>query len=363
MHRLTEQKRQALDLLCRAGVGLAPIAPDVCRLVREMVGAEACGLFWLDAQGQPEGFFHEFSLPAVQEFFLNEYQRLFTGPGEVNVSTLARDGGATVGHLLAPPSSYYRSNTFNLLVRASGHHHSLDLRVDVAGRARAVVLLFREAAQPFGLRDVALLQRVEPYLQRAVINEMADVDAASANQRTGHLLLDETGQQLFMLSGDAQVLLQRCTLVGQDVRLTASMQVVPRFLRELCQSLSASGQSTERRVLDIPGGWLVLTAHRLQAAQMEPAHLARPVQILVTLAQMTPPRLQVVQRVLALNLSPLQREIALLAGAGGVRADCERRMGVSREALKQHLKTIYRVAGVSGWEALTTALKSAPVVV
>ncbi|HEY0200942.1 MAG TPA: hypothetical protein VGC24_04555, partial [Burkholderiaceae bacterium] len=122
MRHLAEKKRHELDLLCRAGVGLTPIAPAVCRLVREIVGAEACGLFWMDAQGQPEGFFHEHSSPETQELFLNEYQRLFVGPDEVNVSLLAQHKGRQIGHLLLVPSAYYRSNTFNLLVRGNGHH-------------------------------------------------------------------------------------------------------------------------------------------------------------------------------------------------------------------------------------------------
>ncbi|KAK6021327.1 YD repeat protein, partial [Ostertagia ostertagi] len=115
MRRLAEKKRHELDLLCRAGVGLTPIAPAVCRLVREIVGAEACALFWLDAQGQPEGFFHEHAQPAAQELFLNEFERLFLGPAEINITTLAQTPGARIGRMLNVPASYYRSNTYNLL--------------------------------------------------------------------------------------------------------------------------------------------------------------------------------------------------------------------------------------------------------
>lgn len=358
MHRLTEQKRHALDLLCRAGVGLAPIAPDVCRLVREMVGAEACGLYWLDAHGQLEGFFHELALPAVQALFLSEHQRLFSGAGDLNVDKPAHAGDPSAGASLSAPSAHCRCHAFHLPAHASGQHHSLDLRVDVAGHARAVLLLVR-AAPSFSPRDIALLQRVEPYLQHAVAHLRDVVYAAPEAGCTGYLLLDASGQRLLMLSADAQRLLQSWAFVGRNLELTPLVPVVPRFLRELCCNLNISGQFMVRRVLDIPGGWLVLTARRLCAPAL---HGASPLQTLVTLEQITPPRLQVVKRVLALSLSPLQREIALYAGMGGLRADCEPVMGVSHEALKKHLKTIYRVAGVSGWEGLTTALKSAPVV-
>lgn len=354
MRRLAEKKRHELDLLCRAGVGLTPIAPAVCRLVREIVGAEACALFWLDAQGQPEGFFHEHAQPAAQELFLNEFERLFLGPAEINITTLAQTPGARIGRMLNVPASYYRSNTYNLLVRASGHHHTLDLRVDVQGRARAVLMLFRAREQLFQEQDAALLSRIEPYLYRALTGTAeASVWSAPAS-RSGHLLLADCGHRLLMFAGDAEALLKACTLVGQDVRVSGPLQAVPRFVRDLCARLHASGQPQARQDIDIPAGRLSMVAHRLQQAPLQPASD----QILVALELQYPPRLRVVHRVLALGLSPLQREIALLAGVGGLRPDCERVIGVSNEALKKHLKTIYRAAGVAGWESLAATLQA-----
>jgi hypothetical protein len=354
MRRYVEKKRHELDLLCRAGVGLTHIAPAVCRLVRDMVGAEACALFWLDAQGQPEGFFHEHSPVAAQELFLNEFERLFIGPAEINITTLAQTPGARIGRLLNVPTSYYRSNTFNLLVRASGHVHTLDLRVDVQGRARAVLMLFRAREQPFHDQDAALLGRIEPYLHRALTGTPeASVWSAPAS-RSGHLLLAEGGRRLLMFAGDAEALLKACTLVGQDVRVSGPMQAVPRFVRDLCVRLHASGQPQAHQHIDIPTGRLSMVAHRLQQAPPQ----AASDQTLVALELLHPPRLQVVQRVLALGLSPLQREIALLAGVGGLRPDCERVIGVSNEALKKHLKTIYRAAGVAGWDGLAATLQT-----
>ena len=46
------------------------------------------------------------------------------------------------------------------------------------------------------------------------------------------------------------------------------------------------------------------------------------------------------------------KQIALFAAQGGLRADCEERFGVSQEALKKHLSTIYDATGVPGWTGL-----------
>lgn len=354
MRRNAERQRHELDLLCRSAAGLAPVAPAICRLVRQMVGADACGLFWFDAEGALEGMFHEYSDPQIQDLFLNEYERLFVGPDEINVTSIAR-GGPRWGQLLAPPDSYYRSNTFNLLVRASGHHYSCDLRVDVNGRARAVLLLFRAWPHGFNPDEVAVLSRVEPYLRRAITHcQLPDERARVV--RVGHALLDEAGQRLLMVCPEGESLLRACTLVGQDIRLAGPMRVAPRFLRDLCMRWAHSDQPLQRMVLQIPDGLLHIAARRLQPPGMSKKARA---QVLVTLELAVPWRLQAVQRVLALPLSPLQREIALYAGEGGLRRECEQAVGVSDAALKKHLKAIYQAAGVASWDELARTVGSA----
>ena len=197
-----------LDLLCRIGVGLAPIAPDLTALLRRLVGADAAALFWLDEHGLPEGFHHEDSPDSVKDLFLNEFERLFVGDREINVFALAQRRDRAVGHLLAPGADYFHSNTFNLLVRASGHHHSLDLRVDLDGRARAVVLLFRAASRPFADSDADTLARAAPYLQRAIERSMPHDVWQGLETRNGHLLLDLAAQRIVLISETARSLLR-----------------------------------------------------------------------------------------------------------------------------------------------------------
>jgi DNA-binding CsgD family transcriptional regulator len=74
--------------------------------------------------------------------------------------------------------------------------------------------------------------------------------------------------------------------------------------------------------------------------------------VLVTLQHWQPQPLGVAQRVAALPLSPLQREITLLAGLGQPRACCGPALGVSPEALKKHLKAIYATTGCADWGQL-----------
>lgn len=367
--RALEQRRQALDLLCRSGAGLVSIAPSVCQLAREMVGAEAGALFWLDERGIPLGFFHEDSPEQAKDLFLNAFEELFLGPHELNVAYLANLVHPNpVGNLLAPPASYFRSNTFNLLVRASGHHHTLDMCVQIAGRTRAVLLLFRQEGLPYANADARLLELLLPYLRRAVEAPEEGADWSTPAVYSGQMLVAQapptpavlgapavqTTWQVRLVTGEVHALLHASKLVGQSQPGQAGNLPVPLFVQAACSAMVQDGAATAQRSLHVPGGQLCATLARMQSV-CQPADQP-DVQVLVTLELRAPPRLMVVQRVLDLPLSPLQREIALLAGSGGRRGDCESAIGVSQEALKKHLRAIYRVAGVADWDELGRVL-------
>lgn len=363
MPKNRERRRHELDLLCRSGTGLVPIAPGVCQLAREMVGADAGSLFWLDEQGMPLGFFHENSPAQARDLFLNEFDRLFLGPNETNVVQLAkRHDGLAVGQLLHMPAQYYLSNTFNLLVRPSGHHHALDLNVRVNGRTRAVLLLFRPFGQPFDDDDARALLRIEPYLHRALATPPDNAVWSAPPACSGHLLLGRpahhaTSWQLRLTGGDALHILHNCNLVGQNLRPTSPQLLeLPRFIQHACDELAQAAIPMLQRTVAVPGGHLCVTLTPLQAAGTQPTPAHTCTEVLATLELRTPQRLHLVQRLMELQLSPLQREIALLAGVGGRRVDCEETIGVSKEALKKHLKTIYRTLDVADWNALAHAL-------
>jgi hypothetical protein len=339
-----------LDLLCRIGVGLAPIAPDLTALLRRLVGADAAALFWLDEHGLPEGFHHEDSPDSVKDLFLNEFERLFVGDREINVFALAQRRDRPVGHLLAPGADYFRSNTFNLLVRASGHHHSLDLRVDLEGRARAVVLLFRAASRPFADSDADNLARAAPYLQRAIERSMPHDVWQGLETRNGHLLLDLAAQRIVLISETARSLLRNAGQRGMGWNQDLPPDRLPPFVGQL---LAAPQRPLH---MPVPGGVLQARAHPMHSPGGD--HGPATNQLLVELSFQRPRRMEVVRRVLSLPLSPLQREIALLAGLGHARADCVAEIGVGPEALKKHLRVIFSATGAQDWDSLSRTLGS-----
>ena len=348
---LQARRWQELDLLCRLGLGLAPIAPDVCALLRQLAGADAAALFWLDEEGLPEGFFHEDSPDSVRDLFLNEFERLFVGPHETNVLALARRDGPRVGRLIAPDARYFRSNTYNLLVRASGHHHALDLRVEVPGPSgpvvRAVVLLFRAPGTVFGPPQAEVLERASAHLARAFAPARAAPWNASTDGPVGHVLLDAASQRPVLADATAWQLLRQAQLRGLGLSDAPDTADLPAHLPRLLAA--QPGQATR---IAVPQGVLQVQTHALHPPG------GGAMQLLMTLQLQRPRHIDVARRVLALPLSPLQREIALLAGLGHARADCGIHTGVGPEALKKHLRTILQSTHTSDWENLATTLRS-----
>lgn len=341
--RPPKRKLADLHLLCASGVGLAPVAPRLCRSLREIVGAEAGAIFWMGDDGLPEGFFHEDSPAEARDLFANEFERLFVGPGELNVSALACPDGPAAGRLLAPPSAYWASNTFNLLVRASGHRHSLDLRVDHAGRPRAVVLLFR-ARRPFDAADLALLEQTAPALRRSV-GVVPEGERWLPRGAPAHLLVDASGRRLLFASPAAGALLRAGNHVAQGVPASGELREPPLFVRGLAARLAGEPRPSLR--LPVPAGRLTATAEALAASDGgEPT-------VLVALQEEMPARLAAVDRVLDLELSPKQKSLLLAAAAGASRLEAARTTGTGPEAMKKHLAVIFSVTGARAWTDLS----------
>jgi len=333
-------------MLCRLGLGLAPVAPDLCAVLRTLAGADAAALFWLDEEGLPAGFYHEDSPPSAQNLFLNEFQRLFVGQHEINIFALAQPQGSAVGRLLAPDAAYFRSNTYNLLIRASGHHHTLDLRVEAHGRTRAVVTLFRAPGAAFGAAETATLERAGISLQRAFMRQPAASFDASADGGLGHILFDASSLRPLLADATAIQLLQDANLRGLGLRGEASAALPPDLFDRL------GLQPGQPARTPVPRGVLDMHLHPLHAMDGGAS------QWLLTLQLQRPRQIEAVRRVLTLPLSPLQREIAALAGMGHARAECAALTGVGHAALKKHLRTILEVAGASDWESLARSLRT-----
>lgn len=342
-----------LRLLCQPGIGFGPIAPKLCAAVRKMIGGDAAALFWLSADGMPVGFYHEDSPPEVRDLFTNEFERLFVGENEINVFHLAHRTDGAGGHLLTPHKDYFRSNTFNLLIRPSGHHHSLDLRIDCEDGSKAVLLLFRTRTGAFCEDDLLRLLSLQPLL-RVVQGSGNDVPTGDIT-RAGVMIVDRDNAEILALCQEAEAIIGESNLVGQGIRLADGINTVPQFIAQLCAQLNVFPEAETK--VTVPGG--VLSATVTQLRQTSPLIAAdRPIGslALVHLNQIAPRGIELLDKVMEQNLSPLRTQILMYAACGGSRERVAGSFGISKEATKKHIAAIYRQLGAGRWEDVPALL-------
>ena len=372
--------RKELDLLVRAGLGIEPIAPALARLLRDLIGAEGCFIGWFDVLGKPAGFFHDSALVEVQDLFMNNPQ-LFIGANEFTMFSAARKNStAKVGSMFRPGKEFYKSNTFNLLVKPCGHHHALDMRVEVNGVTRVVISLFRPEAYLFSEADAHQIKTLYPVLQMVAVKPAENLYTSNMAQgqsrfdRTrgpddtdemGHLLVSADGLRIKMINDQGATLLRLTKLFDQGVLLIKPMTIPPLFIQQLCMHLASGSAAMAQSQMEVIGGSLVMTASWLKsikhAANQESTNddeAALDSNILVRLTFIRPVAINIVRSIGELGLSPLQSRIAMFAATGGSRIECAVHHQVSKEALKKHLREIYAASHCADWHELHRTLNA-----
>lgn len=344
--------RKQLDLLSRTGAGIPALAEAMTPLVQQIIGADECVMVWVDAAGMPLGAFSGLRRPDMGDLYANEYRRLFVGRYEMNAAWLANQKGAVVGHLMRPDKEYFRSNTFNLLLKSMGLRAGLDLRVEVNGVTRLVVVLFRAPPLGFTEADSLRLFSLLPDLQRTAA-VASDADGLAAGPvRIGHLLVSGDGEHVEMVSDEAVAILRSSMLVGQEIRQRGALRRPPLFVRMLCADLQCGPGTQARTVVQVMGGACHLCATWMGSGAER--------KVLITLEHRKTQAVAVARAVFQLDLSPLQGHIAMFAARGGKRSECAASLHISNDALKKHLRSIYAATGADEWGALTQTLVACP---
>ena len=294
---------------------------------------------------------------------MNNYEELFVGPHEYTPFWRMRNKGRDVGNALRSSKEYFSSNTYNLLIKPTGCHYLLDALVELGGVTRLTVCLFRSAKNPFSKADERKLIALVPVLRRAIYKRPhALLVRTSSKSDIGHILVTGDGQQMEMMDTAAQKLLASIKLFDQNLSLTKSGATLPLFVQQLCERLRVEPIASAEKELALAGGSLLVRANHL--AFTSPALSATPllqpasIKILVSLQFIQASAMEVVRIISAWCLSPLQARIAMYAACGGSRIGCAVHHGVSKEALKKHLRQIYAASRCTNWQELSQTVIS-----
>jgi DNA-binding CsgD family transcriptional regulator len=113
--------------------------------------------------------------------------------------------------------------------------------------------------------------------------------------------------------------------------------------------VAATG-TARARMRDARGGWVVLQASRLIAGE-------DPGQMVITVEPLTDRQLMDLQFT-ALALTPRERDVCLEVLAGRSTADIAARLSISANTVQDHLKAVFRKAGVNSRGELAARLRT-----
>lgn len=351
-------------MLCCCGLDLPSIAPDAFAIARELVPSAAAALFLTDHEGEMQASIHEDCPESVRQLCL-EGGELFEGPTELNTKQLVAGASPRkFGQLLAPPAEYFSSNTYQLLVRGCGHHHTLDARLELDGRRFGLLALFREQGVAFDTQDLAKLSRIAQHFEharRAALPPAQSLDDCIDKEA---MLVARSSGELLFVSPSARELLDEIPLASAA---WPDRRVLPPACLALIERLRDSdGQADQMPACTIAlaGGVLEMRAHWLGAAADGGIEAARAAadggMVGIALTRSRPLTLEVWRNLAGFKLSPTQREVAFWMALGGGRDAARARMSISEAVLRDCVKVVYERLGCSSQTELVAALRSAP---
>lgn len=340
---------ERLRLLCQSGAGLEAQAGPLCRAVRDIVGGMSGAAFWNDDKGNPAGFFHDCAPPELKDLFVTRFDELFGSPDHYTMRNFIGDGGLPIGKTLAPGfmDSWVEGPIHRHLCVPLGHHHILDMRIDRDGRGVAAFFAWKPEGQPFTAADAETWVPVRRLIEQAAKADPAQVHWRQVGAGMGHFITDPGGTSLIAIHPEAEAFLKESHLLRQNISIVGRLDSAPLFATELARQLATS--PTASMHVPVANGRLVARASYTRGIGPDGED---SLLMFVALHREVAHNMLAAEHVMALPLTPLQREIALFAITGGQRSDCHDEFGVSDEALKKHLRAIFAATGTSRWADL-----------
>jgi len=352
-------------MLCCSGIDAITVAPAAFSIVRGLLPSSPA-LFLATHDGEVRERVHEDCPDHVHKLCV-EGGDLFEQPGEPTFKRLYCDPGAPkLGPLLNPPPGYYKSNTYQLLVRGSGQHHCLDARLEADGRPLGALCLFREEGVGFDRDDMLEARRIATYFEHALAANRPVWHEADRAVEAEAMVISNTRGELLFASPAAQALLNEIPLVRRH--WPDRSRLPPYCLRviDMLRGDEADPLRMPALTLPVPGGMLEMRAQWLnvpfEGKATDPDPIAAPEQMVgIMLTRTIPMSLRIWSNLNGVRLSPTQLEVAYWMATGGGREAARARMAISDAVLRDCVKAVYERLECSTEAELAALLRAPPV--
>lgn len=343
---------------CSLGLPSRSVMPIVMRELRALIPAACAQFTWASETGRLTNFWSDTFMPRRMAWIVLHRARY-----EADAGTSFRDlvlFGRPTGNLRRWwREGFEHSATYRAVFEPFGFKWLLDGVVRDAQRPYGCVALIRRRDAPdFSAAEEALLARVLPYLLHALRTDTARPSRFVRTGRSAMLVCSTEGEPIEW-SDEAHRLAVYALLdeINTDAQIGGGdFERVREGLREIALAL---GRRLDDPRVDAPlplierrNGWgeFSFRGYRLHGEGAD--------RIGLLIEQSVPVEARLLERVNAIDLSPRQKEIALLSARGLCNAEIADRLGLSPHTLKDHFKAIYARLAINSQRELAALLMS-----
>ena len=342
--------------LCTLGLAPRSLVLTLLPALRELVPAHSAGVFWVDAAGQMTSLYAERLLPPdamaayherhygdQKDGFAAAFSARATAPDPISWHSFTKREQAT---------DYFRD-----VLRPLDSYHVLYAVLCDARRPFAQLSFYRgERDKPFGSTDAEALRGLLRYLAAGLGESEHPRDASEDS-----VVVEE---QLGIVNGDGGIVSaspawKRLVRLGAVARVAPSEALRERgaiedFLHELASGARA-GNGTEVQEIVRETAWGRFT---VRAFALEDERGRRSAQTALLIRREEPRTLSLVRGAGNSELSPQQREVALLLAQGRSNPEIAEALGLSINTASYHVKQVYAKLDVNDRDAVSQRLLS-----
>ncbi|BDI05437.1 helix-turn-helix transcriptional regulator [Sphaerotilus microaerophilus] len=341
--------------ICTLGPGGLGCIPDLLAAVRDVVPSGPNAFLVVDQDQRCEYLTVEDCPDSVMETFRSE----FGGAMQPDIDNITRffalcQTGAYFGFEERASPGFYGRGLYHEAWRPLGQHHSMAGVVQLDGRLRGLMQLYRGSKEPaFSGQEARELGWLLPFVPRVLQASLSQGLLRVAVTRTGFVLLDRSGRVSHACENSKRMLGNlrlEYSWNNRQVEIDNGLADLATRLERIADGRPASPPEVR---FGYSGGEVRFRAHGLQQALEGAEHV-----ILATVEQREWDSLCLLRGLRTLPLSSRESDVCFWLSQGMTTALVADRMGLKPSTVKAYADSVYAKLGVSSREDLRARIMS-----
>lgn len=329
--------------LCCIGLPGQALMPALLRAIREYVSADSAGFFWVDAKGEMTNLYADRMLsPGLMRVYFERHYDGGEHPFRQAFMKRATAADAVTSSSASPELA--KTAYYNEILRHLDAHHVMYAVIRDQGHALGQLSLYRpRQSAAFTAVERGAIKDISHYVAHAVnrpkevVPKMEFVDADSE----GMVVVDFKGQ---IIEGAAKSLNLLSMALKREFNASTPSLVagdtlpgaVQQLLVLLQKAILGETAAAPRTAIDGPWGRFLLSAYALDDDGTSPVSRAA-----IHIRRQQPMILKLAEAMGAFDISPQQREVALLLAQGRSNQQIGVALNVSGNTVNYHIKQLF----------------------